>query len=190
MGKRVFKARSGRAVRVYEDGSLNFDTPGYLNPDAAFDAAEWFQAERDAALGRWRSRSNPDWVVYPQESPLQVRVVHERTGRGYLYDVDEPDRFKSAAVSAQVALEYFGAHPVRQPWHDAKPGEFWRVTHWDMVETCRVDEKDGALWFVGVEGWGHRVEMLVAHHSIRDAVPLVVAESSSQAGLASIGGGL
>ncbi|KQT75374.1 hypothetical protein [Microbacterium sp. Leaf436] len=90
---------------------------------------EFFQAEADERLGRWRWPENPNYVVYIED--------------GYAVVVDEagpkktPDRIASRHLEDPVgsigwgefaARAYFDAHPEPKPWHDAKPGEVWELT--------------------------------------------------------------
>lgn len=97
-----------------------------------FDAArEYFLAERDAELGRWRSKEHPEYVVYPEaEDADTIRVLFEPGGgvgnyhRSWLDGVVDVDGW----AIASVVREYFAAHPEPKPWHEAKNGEIWRVT--------------------------------------------------------------
>lgn len=88
---------------------------------------EFFRAEEDMRLGRWRWPDNPDFVVYAESGGLHS-VVQESTGlsssRNGIYDGG--DIFNDAAVA------YRTAH--YKPWRDAKPGEVWVIDR-DGVET-------------------------------------------------------
>ena len=87
------------------------------------------QAERDAALGRWRSVEHPDWVVYPHEREDHVDLLNERNlhrltiPRSAFYHIEEED--EAYAVKA----EYWAAHPVPEPkpWEQAQDGEVWEL---------------------------------------------------------------
>ncbi len=87
---------------------------------------DYFQAERDAELGRWRDPVNPDFAFYPLGRD-KMRLVFERTGyseiwrREYSYPEDGP------------VGRYFAAHPKEEPkpWLDAEPGELWEITYQD-----------------------------------------------------------
>ena len=92
-------------------------------------------ADRDAALGRWRSVDHPDWVVYPNTATLatdpsyrECHVIDERTGSRYHYGSDLSAR--SMGEGKEVAREFFAAHPVPEPkpWEQAKDGEVWVLT--------------------------------------------------------------
>lgn len=97
---------------------------------------EFFQAERDESLGRWRSKEHPDYVVY-QNRHGQVNVLYEPDGlssRAY-------GRGEFPGTSGRfpdIAAEYFAAHPEPKPWHDAKPGEAWLVTADGDEQLCVV----------------------------------------------------
>lgn len=121
-----FRARSGRLVRLWPDGSLHFHRGnGYLGADEVFDAEEFFQAKRDAELGRWRYPLDPDLVVYAEDG--RARVLFEPGGGSFVWSRESA---KNAAGSPQrdAALAYFEAHPERKPWQDAQPEEGWVVT--------------------------------------------------------------
>lgn len=95
----------------------------------AMDAAlrEFFQAERDEELGRWRWPENPDYVVYaPVDYSNYVRVLDERSA---ILEVIHREHLKGrGSLVAQAARAYFEAHPERKPWEDAKHGEVWLLT--------------------------------------------------------------
>lgn len=86
---------------------------------------EFFQDERDKELGRWRSPENPSYVVY-ELTRDRVRVVDEVTG--LVNDINRDTNPTRSDHSPEVAKAYFDAHPVKKPWHDAKPGDTWVIT--------------------------------------------------------------
>lgn len=118
-----FRTRSGRTVTVKEDGGLIFDhANGYLSTETAMDAEEFFQAKRDAEIGRWRWPENPHYVVYPLAG--QARVIDERTGREHVFGRVDDSREWAMADAAEA---YFEAHPERKPWHGAEADEVWVI---------------------------------------------------------------
>lgn len=148
---------------------------GYIGAERVADAEEYFQARRDAELGRWRSPRHPDYVVYL--IGYEALVIGEHVGLSQRFERGMVDA-SSSRVTEQVAAAYFEAHPEPKPWHSASKDDFWLVTHMDASETCRVDDVNGVLRFVGVESWGTSVSMPVTHPSITDAVRLVLEVSS------------
>ena len=114
-----YETRSGRVVKVQENGGIVFDhVNGYITPEMVPDAEEFFEARKDDELGRWRWPENPDYVVYVKcesesEPRAGVRVLHERTGRSR-----DISRVVVNACDATVsrfgraARAYFEAHPV------------------------------------------------------------------------------
>lgn len=146
IGAPEYRARSGRTVKVGEDGSLSIDHKrGYLSPEVVMDAQEFFQAQRDLERGWWRWPTNPDWVAIEGERQPYGRtvvIVHERTlDRYWLNDrVLEPGG--SAETEYQAARAYFEAHPERKPWRDAKPGEVWLVTYRGREAAYTADQSD------------------------------------------------
>lgn len=127
-----FTASNGYIVRLEDDARLVIDWPSERDARIAAISQlqvealrEFFQAEADERLGRWRWPENPDYVVYPCSVRTRVRVLQE-TGVGDLEWVDEGDGRSYEFVHA--ARAYFDAHPEPKPWHDAKPGEVWLLT--------------------------------------------------------------
>lgn len=96
---------------------------------------ELFDAEKDAALGRWRWPAHPDYVVYPKDEHGQTVVLNETTGHNITFLRGQVNRHGSDY--AQCALAFFEAHPEPKPWHDAKQGEVWVVKttlEWEQAE--------------------------------------------------------
>lgn len=91
---------------------------------------EFFQAEADERLGRWRWPENPDYVAIPRErtdtprETRRVRVIHEPSGDF----MDTVEGSSLVGVFKDAARAYFDAHPEPKPWHGAKPGEVWELT--------------------------------------------------------------
>lgn len=103
---------------------------------------EFFQAEADERLGRWRWPENPQWlvkyigehmVIVVRESEFwenvgkqgQFNQFHFRDARNHGAELsDKAARYKRAAWA------FFEAHPdlTPKPWHEAKPGEVWELT--------------------------------------------------------------
>ncbi|MFF7681502.1 hypothetical protein ACFZA2_01985 [Microbacterium sp. NPDC007973] len=93
---------------------------------------EFFEAEADERIGRWRWAANPDYVVYPDRlntTPPSgaIRVWNERTGVSrYYLNRDGVDGVGGQFDPAAAA--YFDAHPEPKPWTRAKAGELWFLT--------------------------------------------------------------
>lgn len=137
----TFTASNEIVVKSYEDNRIEIKCSGFaasthdLSVSEAEALREFFRAEEDERLGRWRWPENPDYVVYaprpgfrPVNStePCDLFIINEEWGAGLAYldaeysSYDEEDRPFAAAGRA-----YFDAHPEPKPWHDAKPGEVW-----------------------------------------------------------------
>ena len=139
MGNNEFRARSGRTVKSRSDGSVMFDhAKGYLSPASVMDAEEFFQAKRDAELGRWRWPANPQWIVYPRRpgfvpyGDADLLVINEVDGSAMEYVATDDDGTCYTGreePAAEAARAYFEAHPERKPWEDAAPGEAWEITY-------------------------------------------------------------
>ena len=129
-GAPEFRARSGRTVSARSDGSVMFDhANGYLSPASVMDAEEFFQAKRDADLGRWRWPENPDYVVYRgRDDDDTVVVIDERNGSNAVYDRGDSDsEFERWKSHHDAAFAYFEAHPERKPWHAPDAGDHWAL---------------------------------------------------------------
>lgn len=126
---RVLRTSEGEWWQVQIVGSaetIHNDSIEYLR--------EYFLAERDHDLGRWRDPENPDYVVYEKKADASVgepgvRVVHEVTGRSRDVDRRVIENLGSSTRFDEVAYNYFAAHPKPKPWHDANPGEVWVLTY-------------------------------------------------------------
>lgn len=121
-----FKASNGVEIRPFDDLRRG---AGYSYEEVEA-LREFFQAERDAELGRWRWPEHPDYVVYPNKNH-SVSVIDESTGvREESLTRDETNHDIPAVrnVFFRAAKAYFDAHPERKPWHDAEPGDVWELT--------------------------------------------------------------
>lgn len=167
MSDEVFTASNAIEIRAGRNGAIEFSTrEGQFSPIAGYQKgsfsdqalAEYYQWRHDQKLERWRH--NQHLVVYPggPDEPYRrgrgrsVMVLDERTSRTYQrFDgtcAEQSDEWDIAAHA------YFTAHPVRKPWHDAKPGEVWELTYrapsaretTDRVMTC-VDDGGNLSFF-------------------------------------------
>lgn len=122
---------------------------------------EFFRAEEDERLGRWRWPENPELVVYLDENG-SITVFNEQTGRSNgLISREEATRFPNAPWAA-VATAYFDAHPEPKPWHDAKPGEIWELGIGDGYRensATVIDTEEGLrfVWNVGGKNGLHNI---------------------------------
>lgn len=113
----------GRVLRVSKGGLVD-EVYGEPRVHAL---REFFRAEEDERLGRWRSNKDPKWTA----------VHNEHTGTHFSHEDGErrftiwPDKSNVNAWSyelREVAHEYLDAHPEPKPWHEAEPGEVWVLT--------------------------------------------------------------
>ena len=128
------KASNVTSVHLDSNGRMTFrrDSPLCVNTLEAFwvqAAREYFQAERDEALGRWRDPENPNVVVYP--------VPDQDDGYGrVVWVLDEAEMVSMTVLddrhSHSSASRYFDAHPLPEPepkpWENAKEGDYWVLT--------------------------------------------------------------
>jgi hypothetical protein len=99
-------------------------TVATANMDGINALREFFQAERDEELGRWRSPEHPN--VTCNEHDGAIFVTDERDGRQLL--MRRGDEYPSLPEYTEAARAYFEAHPEREDWEDAKPGDIWVIT--------------------------------------------------------------
>ncbi len=112
---------------------------------------EFFQHERDIELGRWRSKRHPNYVVLV-DGRNDVCVLDERSA-----EVELVSRAgQSATEHAEVAREFFAAHPEPKPWHNAKDGEVWVL---DFNADCGF--RNGDAWY------SNSTEFVLLHDSGR-----------------------
>ncbi|MEV7827535.1 hypothetical protein [Microbacterium enclense] len=108
-----------------------------LTPDRMQALREFFQAEADERLGRWRWPENPDYVVYP----VGVEIVDVLRESSVSKTTPGPGRQEGVTRAAaeewdqgysqnffRAARAYFDAHPEPRPWTRAKEGESWYLT--------------------------------------------------------------
>ncbi len=85
---------------------------------------QFFRAEDDERLGRWRWPEKPEFVVYaPVDFTHYVRVLNE--SEATLEVIHRAHLEGRESSMAQAARAYFDAHPESKPWHDAQIGETW-----------------------------------------------------------------
>jgi hypothetical protein len=138
-----FTASNGITVFVRDGGTVQFQhgtrekSSGILQ---IFPHSEWwqtlrefFRAEEDERLGRWRWPENPDYIVYPSDQVRLgeafgwIRVIHEPTAFDEMCNRHtEFDGSRAGFQFADAARAFFDAHPEPKPaWHDAVEGEVW-----------------------------------------------------------------
>lgn len=151
-----FTASNGIGVEINDEEQIVFAvgnrpiTPIWTNSSELKALREFFRAEEDERLGRWRWPDNPAIVIY-RYSETYVRVVREDDGTGedFYRSGVEANRGRSfPSDNLRAAMWYFDAHPEPKPWHDAKPGETWRLT----VNDRSPLEIDLTFNVIGVEG--------------------------------------
>lgn len=117
-----FVASNGIRVYLDEHGGVEWSGGSRLGePKNVVTQAfrEFFQAERDSELGRWRSKEHPEYVAYPKHDG-SVRVVLEATGEG----ADHwRNRESGVLMGAAVAREWFAAHPEPKSF-PSEPGAY------------------------------------------------------------------
>lgn len=127
-----FTASNGIEIEVSPDGYLlgkgdygSGPTYATAGPEGIAALREYFTAERDAELGRWRDEESPDYVVYPARAG-SITILHEPTGR-HRHLTGRAEAKIATGQFADTARRYFATHPEPKPWHSATDGELWKV---------------------------------------------------------------
>lgn len=179
-----FIASNGVVIRR-EGDNLLFPRARYVNTlahdpaprilaDVTTALGEFFQAEADERLGRWRSTVDPGWTAKLDAGPQIIFFRHEDGVRAFDVDPDGAGMglHRWTPELQAVASEYFAAHPEPKPWHEAAPGEIWAVRFGTgptfKVEPMRV-EATGGTRFSPVESEGHDRTFDVRDTCIEDA---------------------
>lgn len=143
----AYKASNGMVVERDHNGDVVIDRQTthvslFMADGTALALREFFQAERDAELGRWRWPENRDYVVYPNGEYARVVREWEGTSESFLrQDVAQEGTWNPY----RAARAYFEAHPEpKKPWEDAKQGEVWALKFGDQSEDSWFVNKD---WF-------------------------------------------
>ena len=134
-----YTASNGVGLTITRDRAVRW-RPG-IPPDLVSSALrEYFQAERDDALGRWRDPENPNIVVYPRPAlddlhGRRVWLLDEHSGEARL-------DWEHIALPSGPARRYFQDHPEPKPrpWEEAKPGDIWVLTRWGTAEPFLVED--------------------------------------------------
>lgn len=143
-----YKASNGVKITRYTESLDAADgdvSAAWMAPRVVDALREFFRAEEDERLGRWRWPENPDYVVYHWGQPLTAGVVVTSESaavpsRVLHRDADPENR----TPEYRAARAYFDAHPEPKPWHDAKPKEVW--------EFRTADDRQYALGWVALDG--------------------------------------
>ena len=136
-----FTASNGISITLTNYGRLIVDNEGGTYPEMMAEGdhvqalREFFRAEEDERLGRWRWHENPDYVVYRDTERMYINqpavIVFNETNGATAY-CGKDGLYSTSGIGARdvwcepAARAYFDAHPEPKPsWHDAKHGEIW-----------------------------------------------------------------
>ena len=114
-----YTASNGVGLTITRDRTVRW-RPGIPANLVSSALREYFQAERDEELGRWRDTENPNIVVYALSmmdgEDRCIRLLNELSGATWL------DWGRVALPGP--ADRYFTAHPLPEPEHE----EIWVIT--------------------------------------------------------------
>jgi hypothetical protein len=150
-----FTASNGGIVET-EEGWLQVSGSGseYIDPRAVPTLREFFQAERDEELGRWRPEGRRDvWALADSDDPNRVLVVSDTLSTFATWTRDGIHQTSdNGGWAGAIARAYFDAHPERKPWEGAQPGEIWVLTlEGDEVAYQCTSSFAGHVYFGGAD---------------------------------------
>lgn len=132
-----YTASNGVTVTRYESERLPYRAGLVPLTQKEFDALrEFFRAEEDERLGRWRWPALPEYVAYWHPALQRLTVTWDPEGGSTFFKRD--DDLTYAGNPGKVARAYFDAHPEPKAWHEAKRGDVWALT-------CKGVEE---IWYV------------------------------------------
>jgi hypothetical protein len=129
-GKKVTRREYGMGVNI---GSNDWGALTGVTDDQAQALREFFRAEEDERLGRWRWPENPDYVVYPSDQFRGgnrngwVIILHEPSG--IAVEANRHARtIRPDMQFVEAGRAFFDAHPDPKPWDAAEDNEIWVLT--------------------------------------------------------------
>ena len=134
----LYTASNGVGLTITRDRTVRW-RPGIPDDLVSSALREYFQAERDETLGRWRDPEDPNMVVYPRPDQDDsygrcMSLFDESSGEFWLA--------WERIATHDSSDRYFAAHPKPKPWDAAQPDEIWVLTiNNDREEVFRCGEK-------------------------------------------------
>ena len=157
---------------IYSPSGLNtLDTAySHLNSEEMQALREFFRAERDEELGRWRWPDNPSYVVYAKDGGDLVRVAQDADGGAFTVHRRDAGLEEATHPAWRAARAYFEAHPERKPhpWDNAERDEVWLF---------KSEGNGRALAWRAEDGWDVIDQRGNYHRGIQD-VPAEMVEHS------------
>lgn len=147
-----FTASNGVRVRRINDWTVDVEAT-FERYGVAI--REFFRAEEDERLGRWRWPDDPEYVVYAVDEVLTV--IDETDGSHQTFSA--VNRIRNAVSPNKwhrAAAAFLDAHPGPKPWHDAKPDDVWILT---------IDGEEVPALIDGDREFHHR-----SHHRFRSVL--------------------
>lgn len=100
----------------------------YFDPEHAVALREFFRADEDERLGRWRSTVDAAWTAAVDAETGWVTFRHEDGLREFMVESRQSSLGRWTLNLQRIAREYFDAHPEpKLAWCDAQPGEVWAL---------------------------------------------------------------
>lgn len=103
-------------------------TDATASPEGIEALREFFRAEDDKRLGRWRSTIDAAWTAVVQADSGYVFFRHDDGECGFTVAPDRSNMPSWSRELQEVAREYFDAHPEPKPWWGADVDEAWELT--------------------------------------------------------------
>lgn len=124
-----------------ERGMFTLDSPSgpsqiyWFNAEDRRALSDYFQAERDAELDRWRDTEHPERAVY-RRVDNSLLILDETDGDHWTVRIDEIKDYDECHPVASTIRAWLAAHPEPKPWHDAKQNDLWEL----MINGCHSPE--------------------------------------------------
>ena len=138
---KIFTASNGVKISSPDPAWLEVPCPqvggdDLLSPSQVNALREYFTAERDKELERWRSPEYPSVVVHASESDADIVYVIDEREPYRNWDIEvrrssqellDPPSWDAKLLAARA---YFKAHPAPapRPWEDAEDRSIWALT--------------------------------------------------------------
>ncbi|WP_424462975.1 hypothetical protein [Pseudoclavibacter helvolus] len=137
----------------------------YLDPRQVEGLREFFQAQADERLDRWRDPEQPERVVY-RYGDDRLLILDETDGDHWMAHFIEGGLHTEVGDAESTVAAWLAAHPEPKPWQDAEPGELWSVTTANQEDVRCFVVHNEPISFVTTDDTHHFLDAIVSAHRI------------------------
>lgn len=153
-----YTASNGIKIKVISDGQAEIVYPQdssdsrtlvtWARPAEIAALREFFRAEADERLGRWRDPESPDRAVYKRGDRC-ILILDETDGDHWMVHFVDGGLHTEVGDAESTVVAWVAAHPEPKPWQDAKPGEVWMLvtTRHEEARAYGVEQEPDGLVF-------------------------------------------